>query len=81
MISIISIGLLIIIEEDNQQFFEELLKASKMHKKTELIGVYTKQAHWEFIMGNTYNGGSQQPLWTHFPVLFSHCLVNGPVFS
>ena len=47
-------------EEDNQQFFEKLLKASKKHKKT---GVYTKQTHWEFIMGNTYNGGSEQPLW------------------
>ena len=56
----------------NQQFFEGLVSAGESLGLK--LGVYTSSSQCKPIMGSTYDGGSQYPLW------YAH-YDNNPSFS
>jgi len=48
-------------ESANQEFFESMLKQGLAMGQS--IGIYTSLDSWTTIMGDSYSGGSDQPLW------------------
>mmetsp|Transcript_2116 Transcript_2116/g.3022 ORF Transcript_2116/g.3022 Transcript_2116/m.3022 type:complete len:162 (+) Transcript_2116:902-1387(+) len=47
----------------NQKFFEELANAAKSTWGRSKVGVYTSEYNWHTIMGTSYTGGKDYPLW------------------
>jgi hypothetical protein len=48
---------------DNQKFFEDMLGAATNTFGDQFGGIYSNSYEWTTIMGTTFKGGDQYPLW------------------